>query len=143
MQAIYIIVFISALTIGSLSLLSRQGSIDPGDATLNFLTYRAAVLQYAKTHALVDGVIAKTSLILPATWRDPGTWSNRVVGKNVFIWGRLSAQGKRDLEKMTFCSQAYFYSQGLTINSICTGTPGPALPVSIPNKTVVSVIEVN
>jgi len=144
MQAIYIILFVSAVLIGTMSLTEKDGA-EPGDATLNFLTYRDAVMEYAENNTLVNGTIPTTSLnTLPNTWIPTSTWSNQVVGNIVYIWGQLSAEGKRELEKMTYCSQAYFYSQGFTLQAICTGaTTGVAFPVSLPNKTVVSVIEVH
>ena len=142
MQAIYIILFVSAFAIGTMSLTKKNGA-EPEDATLNFLTYREAVMEYAENNTLVNGTIPTTSLTLPSTWIPTSTWSNQVVGNIVFIWGQLSAEGKRELEKMTFCSQAYFYNQGFTLQAICTGTAGPTFPVSLPNKTVVSAVEVN
>ena len=143
MHAIYMVLFISALTIATLATMSPSGSIDAGDATGNFLTYRDAVMTYAETHTLVAGTIPSASLSLPSSWLPASAWSNQVVGNIVYIWGELSLEGKRKLEDMTYCSQAFFYSQGLATQAICTGTAGPVLPVSLTNKTVVSAIEVH
>ena len=65
MQAIYIILFISAFTISVMSSLSQKGSVESGDATLNFLTYRDAVVVYAESHALTNGTIPSANLTLP------------------------------------------------------------------------------
>lgn len=143
MQALYMIFFIAAFTISTMSLTSNDGLVEPGDATLNFLTYRDAVMEYAENNTLINGTIALSSLTLPNAWLPASAWSNQVVGNVVYIWGQLSAEGKNELEAITYCSQAYFYNQGLTTQAICTGTAGPTLPISLPNKTVVSAIEVN
>lgn len=146
MQAIYIILLLSAVTIGTMASLTTKGSGESGDASLNYLIYRDAVVAYAESHTLVDGKIPLANLSLPAAWLPASNWDNQVVGNVVYIWGQLSSEGKKKLEKITYCSQAYFYSQDSNTQAICTNTTGPTLPnslPSLPNSTVVSAIEVN
>ena len=143
MQAIYIILFITTLLISTMSLTSKNSLPVPGDATGNFLTYRDAVVDYAENNTLINGTISLSSLTLPNDWLPASAWSNQVIGNVVYIWGDLSAKGKKELEEITYCSQAYFYSTGFATQAICTGTAGPTLPVSLPDKTIVSAIEVH
>lgn len=143
MHALYIIAFISAFALWTNSITSSNTVAEPGDATLNFLIYRDAVVEYAENNSLVDGVIPSSSLTFPTTWLPTSTWSNQVVGNDVYIWGQLSQKGKDKLEELTYCSQAYFYNDGFGTEAICTGIAGPTIPIALPNKTVVSAIEVN
>ena len=149
MQAIYMVLLLSAFTISTMASLTQKGSGgsgDSGDSALNYLNYRDAVVAYAESHTLVAGQIPLASLSLPASWLPASEWSNQIVGNVVYIWGQLSSGGKKKLEQITYCSQAYFYSQGSNTRAICTNTTGPTLPNNLPglpNSTVVSAIEVN
>ena len=99
----------------------------------NYLTYRDAVVVYAENHPLTNGTIPSTSLTLPATWLPASAWSNTGGWQYCLYMGRLSSEGKKKLEEITYCSQAYFYSQGLNTKAYLQNTARDLIaPVSVP-----------
>lgn len=137
LATLFTLLGVMAMTTPDMAL--QNANYKPHSVAVNFAIYRNAVNKYVIGNSpLAAEEISASLLDLPSGWKPMRIWANRLNSGNCYVWGPVQKAEAAEISKLFMGSHAIGVKRNGSL--VTAHGTGIALPVFIPEKSIVSVI---